>query len=184
MKRIAILCGLVAAFLSFAQSAKAQYLPTQIHRDKATFVDERGRTLSDSELVNAVGAEIFTETVVGARKQYTAGRKLLVSGIAGLGVGVAGILGGTAIVAAAGPHKNANDEIYFDDEDKAMTGGAVILLGSVAAALGGTALSIGIPLKAIGQSRLNWVENDYNERQGSALHLGATPNGVGLALRF
>ena len=184
MKKALILSGLVAAFLCLTQNANAQYLPAQIHRDGASFVDERGRTLSDSELIDAVGVDIFTETVIGARKQYTAGRKLLVSGIAGLGVGVAGILGGTAIVAAAGPHKNANDEIYFDDEDKAMTGGAVILLGSVAAALGGTALSIGIPLKAIGQSRLNWVENDYNERQGSALHLGATPNGVGLALRF
>ena len=184
MKRIAILCGMVAALLYFAQSAKAQYLPTQIHRDKATFVDEHGRTLSDSELVNAIGADVFEETVIGARKQYTAGRKLLVSGIAGLGVGVAGMLGGAAIIAAAGPHQNSNNEVYFDDNDKAATGGLVVLLGSVATALGGTALSVGIPLKVIGQSRLNWVENDYNERHAASLHLGATPNGVGLAFRF
>ena len=184
MKRIAILCGLVAAFLSFAQSAKAQYLPTQIHRDKATFVDERGRTLSDSELVNAVGAEIFTETVIGARKQYTAGRKLLISGIAGAGVGVAGILGGTAMVAAAGPHKDADDKLYFDDEDKAVTGSVVVMLGTIATAMAGTALTVGIPLKVIGQSRLNWVENDYNERQGYTLHLGTAPSGVGLTVTF
>ena len=58
------------------------------------------------------------------------------------------------------------------------------MLGSVATVLGGTALSAGIPLKVIGQSRLNWVENDFNERHTASLHLGATPNGVGLAFRF
>ena len=184
MKKSLIISGIIAAFLCLAQNANAQYLPTQIHRDRANFVDERGRTLSDSELIDAIGADIFQETVVGARKQYTAGRKLLVSGIAGLGVGVAGMLGGAAIIASAGPHQNSNNEVYFDDNDKAATGGLVVLLGSVATALGGTALSVGIPLKVIGQSRLNWVENDYNERHAASLHLGATPNGVGLAFRF
>ena len=59
-----------------------------------------------------------------------------------------------------------------------------MVLGSIATALGGTALSVGIPLKAIGQSRLNWVENDYNEHQGYSIHFGSTPSGVGIALRF
>lgn len=184
MKKILIISGFIAAFLCLAQNANAQYLPSQIHRNGATFVDGRGQLLSDSELVDAIGEDIYQETVVGARKQYTAGRKLLISGVAGLGVGIAGLVGGAAIIAAAGPHQKSNNEVYFDDEDKAATGGLVVLLGSVATALGGTALSAGIPLKVIGQSRLNWVENDYNERHAASLHLGVTPNGVGLALRF
>ena len=184
MKKALILCGLVAAFLSLTQTANAQYLPQRIHRDGANFVDERGRNLSDGDLIEAVGVDIFEETVIGARKQYTAGRKLLISGIAGLGVGVVGVVAGAAMVAASGPHQNANGEVYFDYPDKADSGAVVVVLSSLAAALGGTALSAGIPLKVIGQSRLNWVENDYNERQGYTLRFGATPHGVGLAVRF
>ena len=184
MKKALILSGLVAAFLCLTQNANAQYLPAQIHRDGASFVDERGRTLSDSELIDAVGVDIFTETVIGARKQYTAGRKLLISGIAGLGVGVAGVVGGSLLVAAAGPHQNANNEVYFDDPDKAEVGAVVVLISSLATALGGTALSAGIPLKVIGQSRLNWVENNYKEQRGYTLHVGAAPSGFGLSVRF
>ena len=184
MKKVLILSGLVAAFLCLAKNANAQYIPSQIHRDGASFVDERGRDLSDSELIDAIGEDIFQETVIGARKQYTAGRKLLVSGIAGTGVGLLGIVGGAALIGAAGPHQNSNNEVYFDDRDKAEAGAVVLAIGTVAVALGGTALSAGIPLKVIGQSRLNWVENDYNERHAASLHLGATPNGVGLAFRF
>ena len=184
MKHLTTLCGIIAAFLCLAQNANAQYLPGQIHREKAAFVDEHGRELSDSELIDAIGADVFEQTVVGARKQYKAGRSLLISGIASMGVGMAGMLGGAALIGSAGPHENANHQYYFDDEQKAATGGAFVLIGSLVTALGGTALSAGIPLKSIGQSRLNWVENDYNERRGHALHVGATPNGIGLALKF
>ena len=175
---------MVAAFLCFSQNAKAQYLPDQIHREKDHFVNESGSILSDKELIDAVGADIFQETVVGARKQYRTGQKLFVSGLAGLGVGVVGIVGGTAIIGAAGPHQTANNEVTFDDEDLALTGAVVLTIGSIAAALGGTALTVGIPFKVIGQSRLNWVENDYNERQGYTLRFGAAPHGMGLTVRF
>ena len=175
---------MVAAFLCFSQNAKAQYLPDQIHREKDHFVNESGSILSDKELIDAVGADIFQETVVGARKQYRTGQKLFVSGLAGIGVGVAGIVGGTAIIGAAGPHQTENNDVIFDDEDLAMTGAAVLAIGSIAAALGGTALTVGIPFKVIGQSRLNWVENDYNERQGYTLRFGAAPHGAGLTLNF
>ena len=184
MKKALILCGLVSAFLCLTQTANAQYRPDRIHRDGTDFVDSRGRTLSDSELIDAVGADIFTETVIGARKQYTAGRKLLISGIAGTGVGILGMVGGAVLIGTAGPHENANNEIYFDDRDKAEAGAVVLTIGSLATALGATALSAGIPLKVIGQSRLNWVENQYNEQRGYTLHIGATPSGVGLAVRF
>ena len=93
-------------------------------------------------------------------------------------------MGGAALIASAGPHEAANDNIYFDDKDKAESGMVVVAIGAIATALGGAALSAGIPLKVIGQSRLNWVENDYNERQGYALRFGAAPHGVGLTMNF
>ena len=184
MKKALILSGLVAAFLCLAQTVSAQYVPSRIHRDGASFVDGRGRTLSDGELIDAIGEDIFAETVIGARKQYTVGRKLLISGIAGTGVGIAGMVGGAALIAAAGPHQNANEEVYFDDRDKAEAGAVVMAIGTIATALGGAALSAGIPLKVIGQSRLNWVEGQANAAKGYSLDLGATPYGVGLAIRF
>jgi hypothetical protein len=185
MKRIAILCGMVAAFLCFSQNAKAQYLPDQIHREKDHFVNESGAILSDKELIDAVGSDIFHETIVGARKQYTTGQKLFVSGLAGIGVGIVGIVGGSAIIGAAGPHQTANQQqVTFDDEDLALTGAAVLTIGTIATVLGGTALTVGIPFKAVGQSRLNWVENNYNERQGYTLRFGTAPHGAGLTLNF
>lgn len=183
MKRIAFLCGIVAAFLCFAQNANAQY--AQIHRDRADFVDNRGVVLSDQELIGLIGEDVFFDTVIGARKQYTVGRKLVVSGAAGLGVGLAGILGGTAMIAAAGPTQENDGTVYFENDDLAVGGAAVMILGSIATALGGTALSVGIPFKAIGQGRLNWVENEYNDRaRGYSFHVGSTPHGVGLSLTF
>ena len=183
MRNLTIFCGIVAAFLSLAQSANAQYLPAQIHRDKANFVDEHHRVLSDSELIDAIGIDVYEETVIGARKQYNAGRKLLIGGATGVGVGVAVLLGGVVMVGMSGPEHGPDNKVYYEDEDMAVAGGAAILLGSLVTSLGGTALSAGIPLKVIGQSRLNWVENDYNERNYT-LHVGAAPHGVGLTLNF
>ena len=166
-------------------NANAQYLPAQIHRDRADFVDNRGVVLSDQELIGLIGEDVFFDTVVGARKQYTVGRKLVVSGAAGLGVGLAGILGGTAMIAAAGPTQENDGTVYFENDDLAVGGAAVMILGSIATALGGTALSIGIPFKAIGQGRLNWVENEYNDRaRNYSLHVGSAPHGMGLTLTF
>ena len=87
------------------------------------------------------------------------------------------------MIGAAAETNNSGD-VYVQDEDLAYAGAAVMSTSLVAVALGGVALSTGIPLKAIGQSRLNWVENDYNSHRGYTLNVGATPHGVGLALRF
>lgn len=38
-------------------------------------------------------------------------------------------------------------------------------------------------LKA-GKKRLNWVVDDYNLHRGFTYRIGATPNGVGLAINF
>ena len=186
MKKIISLCGLVAAFLCLAQNANAQYLPNQIHRDGAGFVDEHHRMLSDGELIDVVGLDVYEQTILGARKQYTAGRKLITGGAIGMGAGLLGTLAGVVLF-------NEGSAVYYEDghfpryeiEDEAGIGGAALIaLGACAIAAGSAALCAGIPLKVIGQSRLNWVENDYNERQGYTLHVGAAPHGVGLTLNF
>ena len=57
-----------------------------------------------------------------------------------------------------------------------MAGG--ILLG-----LGSAALSVAIPLNVIGASRLNWIQNQFNEKQLNA-SFGLQPNGIGFSLQF
>ena len=194
MKRFALLCGLVAAFLCLTQSAKAQYVQ-QIHRDGAGFVDERGTALTDREIIDLVGEDIYFDTVVGARKQYTAGRKLIIGGLIGLGAGyISTSLGAYTLVANSEKSvryyegdDNYPGRHYESDADplQVAVGGIMTIGGVLAMAAGAVALDAGIPLKIIGQSRLNWVENDYNDRaRDFSLEFGAAPNGIGLTLRF
>ncbi|MBR2227710.1 MAG: hypothetical protein IJ893_07555 [Bacteroidales bacterium] len=174
MKRFAILCGLVAAFLCLAQNANAQYA-----RKGADLVDQNKVVLSDQDIINLVGNDVFDQTVVGARKQYKAGRGLITGGIIGIGAGLAGsVLAGV---------KAANDG-YRDFETAVEDDGAVLAmyLGSVAAlSLGSAALTAGIPLKIIGKKRLDWVSEEANRVSGNvSLNVGATPHGMGIVLNF
>ena len=173
MKKIALLIGLVAAFLCLAQNANAQYA-----RKGANIVDQNGYVLSDSQLTKLVGNDVFQQTVVGARKQYKAGNGFLWGGVAGIGLGLAGaVLTGVKVGKA-----------NYSDVETALRNDSTIAsmyLGSTAVmSLGATALSAGIVLKTIGKKRLNWVEGQANAAKGYSLDLGATPYGVGLAVRF
>ncbi len=49
---------------------------------------------------------------------------------------------------------------------------------------GSAALDAGIPLAIIGKKRLDWVADNYNGGVNLTYHVGATPNGFGLTLRF
>ena len=49
---------------------------------------------------------------------------------------------------------------------------------------GKSLIDSGIPLAVIGKKRLNWVVDDYNQHRGFTHRIGATPNGVGLAINF
>jgi hypothetical protein len=191
MKKIAILCGLVAALLCLTQSAKAQYV--QIHRDGARFVDDRGILLSNQQVRELVGEDVYFETVVGAQKQYRVGRNLIRGGAITFGTGLVSALGGAAILASSGHdyysgYDQYQRKTYREREyDEASEAAGVLLLtgGYVAMLVGGTLLEVGIPIKIIGQSRLNWVENDFNDySRNVSLHVGAAPSGVGLTLRF
>lgn len=172
MKRIALLCGLVAAFLCLAQNADAQYA-----RKGANLVDPAGTVLSDQAIIKAVGNDIYEQTVIGARKQYKAGNALITGGIIGIGAGVAGAVLTGVKVGKAG---------YSDVETAAQKDASIaaMYLGSSAImSLGTTALSGGIIFKTIGKKRLNWVAGQANG-VGMTCQFGPTPDGVGLALRF
>ena len=197
MKRILLACGLAAALLGLSQNASAQY--NQIRRDGTNFVDQTGRALSDQALIDLVGEDVYFDTVVGARKQYNAGRKLILGGAIGLGAGCLSALGGAALLIAngtrpvvyyeSGYRSNYPDrDYYYDDYGDglgALAGGALLVGGYCAMIAGSLVLEAGIPLKIIGKSRLNWVENDFNDRSREAsLRFGAAPSGLGLTLTF
>ena len=66
--------------------------------------------------------------------------------------------------------------------------GALYVAGGIA---GAACLGAGIPLWIKGNRKLNAIADDYNQRYGrnaygykSSLSVGATGNGVGLALNF
>ena len=189
MKKIAILCGLVAALLCLTQSAKAQYV--QIHRDGAGFVDNRGIALSNQEVRELVGDDVYFDTVVGASKQYRVGGNLIRSGAITLGAGLASALGGAALFVNSGyDHRIVYDQYqtrtYRDYDESTEAAGLLLITGGyIAMFVGGALLEAGIPIRIIGQSRLNWVENNYNDyNRNVSLHVGAAPHGVGLTLNF
>jgi len=178
MKKILIISGIIAAFLCLAQNANAQYA-----RQGANIVDKSGYVLSDSQLTKLVGNEVFQQTVVGARKQYKAGKTLIWSGAGGL-VGGAVLYGaGLAKIADKVTGNSSKEEIQKALEANPGSAG-MILGGTLLMAAGGVALDAGIPLLIIGKKRLDWVEGQANAAKGYSIDLGATPYGVGLAVRF
>ena len=164
MKRIAFICGIIAALFYLTQNAYAQYA-----RRGANIVDKSGVVLSDFQLIDLVGQDIFDQTVIGARKQIKSGNCLLWGGVAGFAFGFAGCV--HAVYRMAG---YKNDVIATP----LFLGSATLL------SVGGSALSAGIVLRSIGKGRLNWVEDQANSAGGYSLNVGATPTGMGLYMTF
>ena len=182
MRKVLILCGFVAAFLCLAQNANAQYAGP-IHREGAFLADQRGNILSNHEVLTLIGQDIYDQTYVGAQKQRKAGKTLIWSGIGGM-VGGA-VLYGVGISKVAG---QVNQNSSSEDIQKALESNpgsaGMVLGGTLLMAAGAIALDAGIPLAIIGKKRLDWVADNYNGRKNLAYQVGATPNGVGLAVRF
>ena len=172
--RFSIFCGLVAAFLCLAQSANAQYARKGNH-----IVDQNGVALSNQEIIDLVGNDVYEQTVVGAWKQYKAGKSLITGGVLSISAGFAGAFL-TGYKAGKAGYNSLEQAI---DNDSSIL---IMYLGSVAAAsLGSAALTAGIPLKIIGKKRLDWVSEEANRVSGNvSLNVGATPNGFGIALNF
>lgn len=182
MKRVLIISGIIAAFLCLAQNANAQYAGP-IHRQGAHLADMRGNVLTDHEVLNLIGEQIYDETYVGACRQRKAGTALIWSGIGGM-VGGAVLYGaGFSKIAGQINQNSTNEEIQRALE--ANPGSASMVLGgTLLMTVGAIALDAGIPFAIIGKKRLNWIADDYNARKGLTYQIGATPNGVGLAFRF
>lgn len=178
MKRFAIICGIIAACLCVSFNASAQYVDGPIHRSGANFVDINGNILTDQQIVKVVGDDIFEKTVVGARKQFKAGKGLIWGGIAGIGVGVVGTLVSLVKMSDAG----------YEDIDSAVENdpaiGAMFLGSTGLVSAGCSATTAGIVLKTIGKKRLNWVEGEANAANNYTFNFGAAPSGLGLTLTF
>ena len=175
MKKILIISGIIAAFLCLAQNANAQ-IAGPIHRDGAYLADQRGNILSNQEVLTLVGQDIYNQTYVGAQKHIWSG----IGGLVGGGV----LYGaGLAKIADKVTQNSSKEEIQKALEANPGSAG-MILGGTLLMAAGGVALDAGIPLAIIGKKRLNWVADDYNARKNLAYQIGATPSGVGLAVRF
>ena len=132
-----------------------------------------GRELYEGEYRNYFNADEF-ETVNSAMHQRGAGKGLMIAGGAVLGAGTA-IFGAsyycwvTSFYESYGPDYTA---FVFSCAGAALMG------------VGGTLMTIGIPLFCVGNGRLNWAASSYNQRNQLALSFGAGRDGAGLFLRF
>ena len=180
MKKLIVMCVLVAACMGFAREAKAQFAGP-IQRVNANLVDRNGTILTDQDIIDLAGEEIFQETVVGARRQLRAGKGLLIGGAAGIGTGL--VLSVFTGVAAS----KVESSISLQDALRQNSSVAGLYLCSVAVtSLGVLALGGGIAFRSIGKSRLSWVADQCSgsSRVAATLHWGATPSGAGIVMRF
>lgn len=168
MKRFILI---LVAFASLgAAMAQAQVKPSALISQKGQLLDEYGTVYSAADIKEIIGEDIFYETYLGATKQYRAGKTLITWGAIGLGVG--------CVTAALGCESLWISRPYVTWESY-----AVFYSGVFIAALGETALAIGIPLKSIGRSRLNWIAEDYNGKASRVtLNVTGCRNGYGLGL--
>lgn len=126
-----------------------------------------GCKLSDLEVKNLIGEQVYYETYLGARHQRKVGTWLVSAGtfITAIGIGLEafGLYWGEANFYYSG--------LAFDSVGMAMMGGGIAYL-------------------CIGRGRLKWTASDYNERNvyvrdgDVSLEFGPTTSGVGLSLRF
>ena len=171
--RFAFFCGLVAALLCLTQNANAQYARKGNH-----IVDSNGVALSNQEIIDLVGNDVYEQTVIGAWKQYKTGSSLITGGILGICAGLAGS-GLTGVKAGKAGYNDLQTAVGNDASIAALYLGSSALISA-----GGAALSGGIVLKTIGKKRLNWVSEECNNASNVSFNVGATSNGVGLTLNF
>jgi hypothetical protein len=177
MKRIILYFCLFATFLGLAQRADAQYA-TAVHQKHGKLVDGNGVALSDNDVLNLIGNEIYNETYLGAKKQCKVGRTLIWSGAAGMAVGMGMMMWGQELY---------TDSPYMQGigtETEGKVGLALCVGGLLVHSLGSAALNVGIPLSIIGNKRLDWVVDNCNEGSDLTIKVGAAPNGFGLTVRF
>lgn len=184
MKKIFVIVFLVALSAALAQDVFAQYA-MPVTRQNANLVDRNGVVLSDDDIIDLVGLEIYEETVVGARRQMRSGKSLIIGGAAGIGTG---LVFSVFAHAAMAKNKVEYDRDMMDGHRDVYTFGrapGLFLLSAAFSTAGVLALGGGIAFRSIGKARLGWVAEQCNPRtRDVALEWSATPAGAGLVLRF
>lgn len=191
MKKLFVLVLAAAAFIFSGFAANAQYRPGALSQCRAGLEDENGRILSDQEVFQLIGEEVYNQTYTGACKQYKTGKTLIIVGAVGAGIGTVGTIAGAAAMAYAIEkghvtieEKNGKKVITAMD-DKAKLASLGYITGAVLLGAGVTCLSVGIPLKVIGTKRLDWIAKEYNHSNYTAnFQVGLTQSGAGLVLNF
>ena len=191
MKRIIVLVIAAVAFIASSVVANAQYRPSTLNQHRAGFEDENGHTLTDQEVFELIGEDVYNQTYVGATKQYKTGKILTIVGAATTGVGLVGTIAGSVATAYAienghVTYETKNGKRVVKDFDNKAALAAVGFAGGVALlAAGDICLSVGIPLQIIGKKRLNWIATEYNHSNYSAnIRFGAGQYGTGVVLSF
>lgn len=191
MKKIIVLVIAAVAFIASSVVANAQYRPSTLNQHRAGFEDENGHTLTDQEVFELIGEDVYNQTYVGATKQYKTGKILTIVGAATTGVGLVGTIAGSVATAYAienghVTYETKNGKRVVKDFDNKAALAAVGFAGGVALlAAGDICLSVGIPLQIIGKKRLDWIATEYNHSNYSAnIRFGAGQYGTGVVLSF
>ncbi len=134
---------------------------------------------NDSQYEELFVPEGYYDTFKSAQVQRRMGNVFIPVGAGLIGLGT--LYGAISIGLAVDSYKESwGTEIWTSD----LTPFTIVSLSCIA--VGGTLLSIGIPLKVIGTKRLKWIASDYNARHSTtaSLSIGPTPDGLGLMLYF
>ena len=191
MKKIIVLAIAAVAFIASGITANAQYRPSTLSQHRAGLEDENGHTLTDQEVFQLIGEDVYNQTYVGATKQYKTGKILTIVGAATTGVGLVGTIAGSVATAYAIENGHVTYEtkngqkVVKGYDDKAALAVLGFVAGATLLAAGDICLSVGIPLQVIGKKRLNWIADEYNHSNYSAnIRFGAGQYGTGVVLSF
>ena len=185
------LVSLTVAMLFLCISANAQSLPNwqrgQLSK-QGKFIAVNGQKLDQAQtlaLVRNVGGEALAQDWKSAASKRGAGLGLTIGGFTvgaiGLGVTVAGGIVGGMTGAAIGSIDGTSSETAEKTAGAAATPGYIITGLGLAAGITGVILLIN------GNSALTNIIDTCNTKgpgTGVNVSLGATQNGIGLALRF
>lgn len=182
-------CIVVVVFLLHFSAAKAQTVDSsisevsnvclaQLEYSRGDFYLD-GAELSADELCSLIGEDIYTQTYLSAIKQRRLGKSLL---IAGIPVTVAGF----TVFIASGLARSSMLYYGINSPENMQRTKLFVTLGFVAFLAGELMVNVSIPFLAIGSTRLNWIQDNYNQKSSYAaqFHIGATPNGFGLTFSF
>lgn len=192
MKKLIFLAFAAVAFLASGIVASAQYAPTSLTNYRGSLQDQNGHTLTEAEAIQLVGEDIYNATYKGACKQYKAGNTLVIVGSIVAGVGTVGTIAGYAATNYAIERNHITFEekngkkVITSMDDKAKLAVTGLIGGLTLLVAGEVALAAGIPLKIIGNKRIDWVAGQYNRANTpvASIRFGAGQYGTGVVLNF